>query len=59
MKPQKFATEMDYNEFVHWAIEYVVEHFLDNGLKGIRSSVELVINQASQNEVFGGGKKKQ
>lgn len=57
MKSQKFATEMNYNEFVRWAIEYVVEHFLDSGLKGIRSAVEMVVNQAAMNEVFGGKKK--
>lgn len=50
----KFATEMDYDEFVKWATEYVVEDFLESGLKGIRRSIFMIINQAAANEVFGG-----
>lgn len=58
MRKKVFATEMDYNEFVEWAIEHVIEQFLDSGLSGIRSAVRTVVNQAIQNEVFGGGKKR-
>ena len=58
MKPKEFITEMDFDEFVEWAVEQVIEQFLDSGLRGIRSAVRMVVNQASQNEVFGGGKKR-
>ncbi len=54
---QKFATEMDYEEFINWAIEYVVNSFLENGLKGIRSGIHMVVHQCTLNEVFGGKKK--
>jgi hypothetical protein len=53
----KFATEMDYNGFVRWAIEYIMDRFLDKGLTGIRNGVEMVIQQAAMNEVFGGKRK--
>jgi hypothetical protein len=54
---QKFATEMDYEEFINWAIEYVVSSFLESGLKGIRSGITMVVHQCAMNEVFGGKKK--
>lgn len=58
MKNQKFATEMNYEEFINWAIEHVMGSFLENGLKGIRSGIAMVVHQCSMNEVFGGKKKK-
>lgn len=54
---KKFATEMDYEEFINWAIEYVIDSFLENGLKGIRSGIHMVVHQCILNEVFGGKKK--
>lgn len=55
---QKFATEMNYEEFINWAMEYVVGSFLEDGLKGIRSGIHMVVHQCAMNEVFGGKKKK-
>lgn len=54
---KKFATEMDYPEFVKWAQVYVLDSLLESGLKGLRQGVEMVVNQAASNEVFGGKKK--
>jgi hypothetical protein len=54
---EKLATKMDYDEFLGWAITLVVERFLEDGLKGIRSSVDTVVYHAMMNEVFGGKKK--
>lgn len=48
---------MDYDEFINWAIEYVVSSFLESGLKGIRSGITMVVHQCAMNEVFGGKKK--
>lgn len=55
---EKLAKEMNYDEFLKWAIELVIERFLEDGLKGIRSSLETVVYHAMMNEVFGGQKKK-
>lgn len=57
-KNRKFATEMDYDEFCKWATEYMLECFFENGLKGMRNAVLLIINQAANNKVFGGDKHK-
>lgn len=48
---------MDYPEFVKWAQVYVLDSLLESGLKGLRQGVEMVVNQAASNEVFGGKKK--
>lgn len=54
---KKMADEMDFEEFVRWATEYIVDRFLSDGLKGIRSGIHMVVNEVARNKVFGGGKK--
>jgi len=55
----KFATDMNFEEFVQWAREYVVSEFLDRGLTGVKSAIHTIVNQASMNKVFGGEKQKE
>ena len=53
----KSSSEMNYEEFCQWAIEYVVGRFLEDGLTGIRGAVRTIVGQVALNEVFGGKKK--
>lgn len=49
---------MNFNEFQRWASEYVVGEFLENGIKGIKDGLYMVIVAALHNKVFGGESKK-
>ena len=44
---------MEFSEFVMWANSYVLEEFLNSGLKGINNSIYTVIDNAVRNEKFG------
>ena len=55
-RTQKFATEMDFNEFVTWATGYIL-FGIGEGSK-LKDLVHTVVNQAMMNEVFGGKKAK-
>lgn len=56
MNKEKTCDEMDFNEFNRWACEYVITEFLENGIKGIKSGMHMVLLQVAQNKEFGGGK---
>lgn len=41
----KTTMEMTYDEFDRWAAEVVLDGLLSNGIKGLRSALNLVIGQ--------------
>ena len=51
----KLTTEMDYHEFTRWAHEYAVNGFLTGGLKGLRISIEMIVQQQNMNHAKNGG----
>lgn len=55
-RTQKYAIEMDYNEFITWATGYILFGIGEG--RTLREIVSTIVNQAAQNEVFSGGKKK-
>lgn len=50
----KYATEMEQHEFTVWATGYVL--FAIGEGTPLRSAIEMVVNQAASNKVFGGAK---
>jgi len=55
---EKSCLEMTFQEFKYWAKEQLMRDFLDKGIKGLDDALWLILNQAMQNTVWGGGKKK-
>jgi hypothetical protein len=49
---EKFTNEMDFEEFVKWAQSFVLEQFLESGLKGIKQGIWTVCDQAARNKTF-------
>ena len=58
MAKEKTCLEMTFQEFKYWAKEQLMRDFLDKGIKGLDDALWLILNQAMQNTVWGGGKKK-
>ena len=54
-RTQKFATEMDQTEFVAWACGSILFGIGEG--KTLQSIMWLIVNQAANNEVWGGAKK--
>ena len=55
---QKYCTEMDFQEFWEWATRAASDAVITGGFKELKASMHLILNQAAQNEVWGGNKGK-
>lgn len=57
MKKEKWATEMEFEEFVTWATREIFDGLITGGGKEMKSRVHVVMQQAALNEVWGGNRK--
>lgn len=55
---EKMCFDMDFDEFVEWAIRYSGNAVIRGGFEELRSAMFVIINQAAQNKVWGGERKK-
>jgi hypothetical protein len=51
-RTQKYATEMDFHEFVTWATGAIIFGIAEG--QKLKDIVFMIVNQAASNEVFGG-----
>ena len=58
MKNTKMTDEMNWEEFKRWADEYIIDQFLDRGIRGIRDGIYVVMTALLCNKVIGGKSKK-
>ena len=57
-KHEKYCTEMNFEEFWHWATQAATDAVITGGFKELKSTMHMIVNQAAQNEVWGGKSKR-